>query len=834
MKKILSLNGKWDGSYQLPGEQSVTFQGNVPGCAHTDLLQEGKIADPFLNSQAEECQFIEKAVFEYTKTFVFEESTENVRLHFSCLDTYCDIWLNGKHLGFCNNMFLPWEFDVSKELQSGSNELKVRFYPPAEQVKDCPEYIACFTTERVHIRRMQCTFGWDWVERFVTMGIMGDVQLCKYVETEIDNVYIATTALDNYGAELTLQTEFKEVGEDTSLVWSILSPQGDVVWQQRRLIVENQIRQRVSLAEPELWWPNGYGEQPLYTLHITVGDKNDQVIQDIDITFGIRTIRILELQDKEGSENWNISKKMQKLSHISQTDFNEEYFGFQVLVNGYPIFCKGANWVPCEPFPSAVTDEKCKELLQLAAEAHLTMLRVWGGGLIESETFYSTCDKLGLLVIQDFQMACGEYPEDQQDFLETLRKEGAYAAKRIRNHPSLAWWTGDNENSSEGHLEKKEYWGRRAANLALEPMVNKYDPYRRFLPSSPYGGKPFESVTSGIAHSTRHLAWQFGRFKESDLSDYHEIMGAGLSRFNSEIPVFGAPSLSSMKRFLSKEVLYDDKSLEFHTKNNPIGLFKEFTIYDTHKTFSEKLLGTFQNEENRLLKMRCIQYEWVRYTMELYRRNRRYAGGALFWMYNDCWPANSWSVVDYYVNPKAGWYALKNSCRKVIGSIHKEDKEFIVTIMNDGKKDVAGTAKITLWNVHKKSPEMQQKLPFIASGNEVVHVLNIEWELPEKHHLLLLEVETAGEEHPYRTVYFPKRIADIGLPSEDGETTVRVVEKTDDSITLYAEKYTHMVDLDGDYIFEDNFFTMLPGETKTIGFRPTAMAETSEINVFGL
>ena len=138
---------------------------------------------------------------------------------------------------------------------------------------------------------------------------------------------------------------------------------------------------------------------------------------------------------------------MQKLSHISQTDFNEEYFGFQVLVNGYPIFCKGANWVPCEPFPSAVTDEKCKELLQLAAEAHLTMLRVWGGGLIESETFYSTCDKLGLLVIQDFQMACGEYPEDQQDFLETLRKEGAYAAKRIRNHPSLAWWTGDNENS---------------------------------------------------------------------------------------------------------------------------------------------------------------------------------------------------------------------------------------------------------------------------------------------------------------------------------------------------------------------------------------------------
>ena len=834
MKTILSLNGNWDGWYQLPGQEPVGFKGNVPGCAHTDLLLNGEIRDPFLDCQAEECQFIEKAVFEYTKAFYFEGETEGVRLAFSCLDTYCNIWLNGHLVGYCDNMFLPWEFDVSKQLVKGKNQLKVRFYPPAEQVKNYPNHSASFTTERVHIRRMQCTFGWDWVERFVTMGIMGNVSLYRYAETEIDNVYVATTAIDTYGAELALQAEFKTVGKNTSLIWSVLLPNGEEVWKQRRLIVENQIYHTVSLADPELWWPNGYGKQPLYTLRMVILDKDEQVIQEKDITFGIRTLRILELQDKEGSNNWKISKELQKIPHIREIDFNEEYFSFQVLVNGYPVFCKGANWVPCEPFPSAVTEEKCRELLRLAAQANLTMLRVWGGGLIESETFYTECDKLGILVTQDFQMACGEYPEEQPEFLHTLRKEAEFAAKRIRNHPSLAWWTGDNENSADGHLEMKDYTGRRAANLALEPVIKRLDPYRRFLPSSPYGGKLFKSSTSGISHNTVHLMWQFGRFRDSDLSDYHEMMMSGLSRFNNEIPIFGAPALSSMKRFLSEERLHDDACLEFHTKNNPVGLLKEFTIYDGHKTFAEKLLGTFRNEEDKLLKMRCIQYEWVRYILELYRRNKEYAGGAIFWMYNDCWPSNSWSVVDYYTNPKAGWYALKNSCRQTVGSICKKDGKFVLTVMNDGHEGVAGMASVALWNVQEKLPEKSQEIPFVVSGNETTVISTIEWELSEKDYILVMDVASEDAEYPYRTVYFPRRIADLCLPSANGETTVRITEKSESSITLQAEKYTHMVNLDGDYIFEDNYFTMLPGETRTVKYTRTAMAETTEIHLYSL
>ena len=203
-------------------------------------------------------------------------------------------------------------------------------------------------------------------------------------------------------------------------------------------------------------------------------------------------------------------------------------------------------------------------------------------------------------------------------------------------------------------------------------------------------------------------------------------------------------------------------------------------------------------------------------------------------MYNDCWPSNSWSVVDYYANPKAGWYAFKNSCSPTVGSIHREEKAFVITVMNDGRKDVKGSVRIALWNVQEQLPEKNREIPFYVSGNETAIVSKIDWELPDENYLLVMDVVAEDAEYPYRTVYFPKRIADLNLPSLRGEETVRIIERSVDSITLHAEKYTHMVDLDGDYIFEDNYFTMLPGETRTVKYTRTAMAETTEIYLYSL
>lgn len=834
MRTILSLNGQWEGCYWVPGEPAVSFEGTVPGCAHTDLLAAGMLSDIYLDKQSMDCQFVETAVFEYKKEFDWNEDAKGMHLHFACLDTFCDVWLNDIHLGFCDNMFLEWDFEVEKALKRGKNCLKVRFYPPAEHVKDYPEYEASFTTERIHIRRMQCTFGWDWVERYVTMGMEGNVELRREEEMELDGLYVATTALDAYGAELEIKADFAKVTSGKILNWSILAPNGDMVWQQERAIVEPVVRQAVSIANPKLWWPNGYGSQPLYTFHVELQEKDGSIYKEENVRFGIRTIRVLELEDPQGSANWLLSKEIQSVPHIGETDHNERYFGFRVLVNGKPIFCQGANWVPCEPFPSAVTERRLRDLLNLAVEGHLNMLRVWGGGIIESDTFYNICDELGILVTQDFLMACGQYPEEKEEFIRTLYKEAETAVRRIRNHPSLAWWTGDNENSAEGNMMQEEYRGRRAAHLAAEPAISKYDPYRRFMPSTPFGGTPYKSMTSGTGHSTMHVFWMFNWFKNGDLADYHEVMDSGLARFNNEVPVFGAPALSSMKRFLSEEHLYEDEYIEFHTKNNPVGILKEFPIYYAHKAFAEKMLGDFRSEEDKVGKLQCIQYEWVRHMIELYRRNREYASGILFWMFDDCWPANSWSLVDFYANPKSGWYAMRHTCQPLMGSMVKKNGTYEVSISNESPEEVTGMVRISMWDVEHNCKVEETTFPFISASYDTKVVGIIDWQLPEEGHVLVMDLVDGEGTLLYRTNYFPKRIRDMHLASQKGQGGAKIVERGEDFLTLETDTYVQMVNIDGDYIFEDNYFTMLPGERRIIAYRKTAQAQSDEIMIYNL
>lgn len=832
MKLICFLNGDWSGRYTSPEGKTTEFSGVVPGCAHTDLLRAGIIKDPYFEYQAAECQFIENQTFEYEKIFDFSGSTEGVKLGFERLDTFCDIWLNGIHLGFCNNMFLRWDFDVENALVEGENKLLIRFYPPAEQVEGKPKRNAAFTAERIWIRRMQCTFGWDWVERFVTMGVEGDVMLYRLDETEIDSVYIATTMLDSYGAEIKLDLQFAAIGQDTMLEWEVVSPTGELVWAQRRAIVEPEAIEFISIKSPMLWWPNGYGAQPLYCLKMRVFSSDGTLLDERENTFGIRTIRILEQKDEKDSENWKISEALKEVPHVGASDENEEYSGYQILVNGQPIFCMGGNWVPSEPFLTDVRKEKVEELLRLTAKANMNMVRVWGGGVIESDDFYDICDRLGILVCQDFLMACGEYPEEYEEFLAELEKEANQEVKRIRNHPSLAIWIGDNENSASGRLDKKNYPGRVAAYLVNGPIVNRLDPYRRFMPSSPCGGKLFGSVTCGTAHGTMHLVAMFETICHTDMSCFHEMLMAELARFNNEVPVFGAPALSSMRRFLSDELLYDDDCLEYHTKNNPSGFLLEFPIYKMHRTFSEKLFGTFKDGEDKLFKMRTLQFVWVRYMLEMYRRNRGYSSGILFWMLNDCWPSDSWSLIDYYMNPKAGWYAANQACKPIVGSIYETEGGYACRVENEANDIKEGSVKVSLWDVNGNQPVNEKVASFKVAPSSVVEALRIDWKLPEEGYVLVLDVFDTEGNTLYRTTYFPKRVVDLGLPSTRGESVLEVEEQGNGFIRIRAKKFAFVVNLDGDYIFEDNFFTMLPGEIRTIRFEAIKEASTDEVNVY--
>lgn len=825
-QREILLNGKWKGRYTLPDALPVEFEGTVPGCAHTDLLQAGMVPDYFLDNNAEDCQWIENAYFHYSREFEFTGSTQGMELSFLGLDTFCDVFLNGKKLGYCDNMFLPHTFQVSEVLKEGKNRVDVQFYPPAKMVEGFPEYNYCFTGERVHIRRMQCTFGWDWVHRFLTMGIIDDVILRRPAATEIDCLYAAATQIDQYGAELYVQADLSAVGTDTWLELEISAPDGSSIWKQRRKAVESSFHEFVSVPHPELWYPLGYGGQPLYKLCAWVTDKAGTRIGEKEITFGIRTVRILEEADEQGSPWHEKCLEIKKAEFLQEGDRNEDFAGFILLVNGEPIFCKGANWVPCEPFPSEAGAERYRELLELAAQAHMNMLRVWGGGIVEKDAFYEICDRLGILVIQDFQMACAVYPEEREDFLDVLRLEATYAVKRLRNHPCLAWWNGDNEISAAGMLEEEGYPGRIASLMAIAPVIRAHDPYRRFMPSEPYQGKPFMSVTKGTSHATFFLSWLNSVMRKSDMSDFHQILSQFLSRFNCEMSVLGLPANSSMRRFLSGDLLYDHVSHRFHMKNHPAPEFRDFGMYDMMEKAAREFLGAFKDREDRLYKMQYIQYEWVRYTLELFRRNKWFASGLLFWMYNDCWPAIGLSMVDYYSNPKAGYYGFQYAGKPVQSSICAEENGYGVYILNDSLKPVAGDLHLFIQNMRDKKPLWECTVPFSSPANQSCRIWWGEAPLPESGAVLVGEIITAqGKE---RTVYFPKRIADLGLPSREDEP-VRLLDRTEDTLTVQASAYVHAVGFDGDYRFEDNFFTMLPGETRTIHYAPLLRSASQDI-----
>ena len=485
-------------------------------------------------------------------------------------------------------------------------------------------------------------------------------------------------------------------------------------------------------------------------------------------------------------------------------------------MNGVPIFCKGANWVPCEPFPSQETPEKISRLLEMTKQANANMVRVWGGGLFEQDCFYDECDRLGVLVTQDFLMACGSYPEDDPDFLHQLRLEAEHACRRLRNHACLVWWSGDNENGMGADEDMVNYGGRRAAMRTIAPVIESLDPNRPFLPSSPYKGRPFGSITCGTTHNTNYIGAWFSYIRNHDMKDYRVYFENYLSRFCAEGPVMGFDRPSSLRRNMTEEDIYgeDEGIMRFHTKNNPSGIFREFQIYDYLCAIADKLLGPGACAQDRVLKRQYVQYEWIRITMEQYRREKWFSSGMIYWMLDDIWPANGWAIVDYYVRPKAAWYALRRTCARVIASIGKGDGEVVrLSVCVDGRAPATGKARLFLQPFDSPTPLWVREADYQVEANSSQVVLEVT--PPPAGAEAILMAEIAGEDYHDRAWLFESRPQDCRFPG----VAPQVVAADESSITLLATQYVHAVELDGDCFFEDNFFSMLPGESRTIRYR---------------
>lgn len=799
MNKI-NLNGCWN---LYKNDETASIPATVPGCVHTDLINNGLIKDIYYRDNADGVQWIENQNWKYERSFTADKIEPGARLVFEGLDVYCDVYLNGVHLGYCDDMFIPHSFDVDGILKAGENTITVCFYSPIEKTKGKPALIAAFTKERLYTRRVQCTYGWDWVQRFVTCGIIKDAYIIFDNSQRCEKAYIYTKSIDDFSAQICVEADFVNVSGKTAMFE--ITHDGKTVYKYEVYADRPMVKFYADIPNPVLW--NIGSDNKLYTLTCTV--ENEIFTQ----SFGIRTAKILQLKDEKGSKSYEKCLFLRSTSSGKEYDRNEEFSSFELVVNGKRVMCKGSNWVPCDPFISEETDEKITEILELAREANVNMIRVWGGGVFEKDHFYNECDRLGISVTQDFLMACGSYPEKEDWFIEHLTAEAKHAACKLRNHPCLVWWSGDNENAILGCDSDVDYQGRRSALEGIAPVLARYDYMRPFLPSSPYGGKPYASKTVGTTHNTQFLGEHLFPYMDADdLSDYKEYFKEYDARFIAEEPCYGSADIDTLLKFMTEDDVHNNINMwYYHSKTNP-AMHKELMDYCLQ--FAEGILGKFQDNADRFFKLRYIMYEWMRVTLERARRSRGFCNGIIYWMLNDCWPAaGSWSIIDYYNKPKAGYYSFKRCADAVALSFDKEDGHLYIYLCNDSDEQVSKKVKLML--VDKKS-------------GDVVKTDEVSITAPAQSSQAACADAVLPDDNTVAFAYADDKCAfykNGNLAIEKCENP-EIIEQSESSITLKANNYTHVVALTGG-IFEDNFFFMQKGETRKINI----LNKTDDIDI---
>ncbi len=815
--KVFSLDGTWElKGYSPDRSEYVVLNATVPGQVHTDLFREALIPDPFWRDNAELCQWPEQWEWRYKKVFDLPENfmQEWVVLQFDGLDTYADIYINGKKIGTptvlsSQDMFLPFEYDVSIDfLKPKGNVIEVRFYPIAKYAdyksKIKPLLGAFEDPYRPYVRRNQSTFGWDWVHRFITAGIWRPARLVSYQNARIDNVYIYTSDLSENQADLhvELQSTLKGKVAKTAKL-SLISPDGKVVWTKESEASDTSLKFDFNIVNPQLWWPNGSGEQPLYTLTAKLSDASGNILHSKSTETGIRTIEIEEIPDK-----------------------NDVGSSFTLIVNGKRIYAKGANWVPASPFPATVTKEKYELLLSQFQQGGFNMMRVWGGGIYESDIFWKKCNEKGIMVSQDLMLACQNYPVDEPAFAQLLMKEFEANIKKQRNHPSLIFWSGDNELGLGA--KPSDNWPLKEFHLKnTAPLVAKLDPSRPFRITSPLGIDP--KTTNSLKSGDSHTSSFYNEKKE----DYRmDIDKNSSGRFMSEYFATGLPPKRSLMKFMTEEDLITGEMLEYHTKDNPYhggGL----TLYRRVESDATNLYGLAEvGSDQWISQMEYLQYDVMRLGLEANRRRKFYSSGISFWMFNDQWPASGWSMVDYWGGRKAAWYGAAAGSRPIITASQLENNKIIWSVINDLFEDKKVRIEV------KVQPTDNEKLRFLKSfeitvpANESIEAISLPLDdiKSKLGNDAVLVCEIKYEDGYDRSYWTPGLPQDVVYPRNELKVKIKN-NGSEGLITLQSKYWARVVNMDAEGIdFEDNFFEMLPGEKRTIKWK-SHKKETGDIKV---
>ena len=686
---IQLLNQGWT----LNGDTlDINMQVDVPSVVQQSLYENGLIPHPYLGTVENDLLWISDHTWDYSLHFDADRdllNKENIELVFDGIDTYADVVLNGEKLFFADNQFRTWKHEVKDLLKKKDNCLEVRFIRyDSTQLALYEQHQPRLPEKYAVTRKAPYQHGWDWAPKYKNVGIWKRVELIGWSDAKLQNAYVVTDNVDNEIAKMRLCLGVESEAEGDYMVEIYVNGEKN---SQKSIHHKGGFQNgnlTFEIEKPELWWPNEMGEQPLYVFGVLLKD-GDKVLDGKAIWSGIKTFEMVDEPDSIGR-------------------------AFYFKVNGVPFYAKGANYVPEEMIETWNDVNHTIQLLEQAKDAHFNMLRVWGGGVYPSEDFFTLCDKLGILVWEDFMYAGTMYPYDE-DFLENARIEAEEQVKRLASHPSLALWCGGNE-ISEGYYnwgwQQSLNWSEeddRAIKAGYDKLfesilpqaVAQYDGTRPYWPSSPSKGwGRSESLTQGDVHYWG--VW----WGEQPYEMYREKVG----RFNSEYGYQSYPDYQTLLKIAQGEDLNKEAEVIAAHQKHPRGTRQIDDFIQRYYPDAQP-----KNFEEYVHLSQLSQAYGMAVAIEAHRTAKPYNMGTLYWQLNDAWPVTSWSSIDYYGNPKVFHERLKTLYAPVLLSIDRKDYGVFVT--SDLMRDIDGTLSVVVCDL-ENHPLFEKKVEVKMEANE--------------------------------------------------------------------------------------------------------------------
>ena len=803
MHKI-SLNGVWR---VTQAGKSGTFPAQVPGCIHTDLLKAGKIGDPFYRENEASQQWIGETGWSYVRDVQVPASAlawDRVLLRCEGLDTLATIAINGQKVGQADNMYRTWEFDVKSALKVGRNRIEVTFDSvipeiiKRQQTRSLPGWGGPQEIKgRAWIRKEPCNFGWDWGPTLVTCGIWREMSVVAFNSVRLTGVEIRQFHV-NGAVTLSVLPEIDRVAE-IPVQTKIRVRLGETLIGEISGTYQNTTSTplELTLPNPQLWWPNGLGEHPLYTVEVEILNAQGTVLDTITRRVGLRTLRLDRHPDQWGES-------------------------FQFVVNGVPFFAKGANWIPADSFATRLTQADYTRLLNDTAEANMNMLRVWGGGIYENDCFYDLCDSLGICVWQDFMFACSTYPTFDEAFMANVKAELEDNIRRLRHHACIALWCGNNELEQglvgdtwgNSHMSWEDY-GKLFDKLMPE-IVHALNPDSDYWPCSPHSPQGDRRDHANPKCGDAHL-WDVWHGRKP-----FEWYRTCEHRFNSEFGFQSFPEPKTVYGFTQPGDRNVTTHVMEHHQRNGIG----------NAVIMQYMLDWFRlpNAFENTLWLSQIQQGMARkYAVEHWRRAMPRGMGTMYWQLNDCWPVASWSSIDYHGRWKALHYMARNFYAPLLISALEDARTGTVElhVTNDLREPVSGKVTWIITNTAGKTLTKGTK-PIVATAlantkAETLDLSKLLQKVGPREVIVWADLWVNGKRRSSNLALFA-RPKHLELSAPKISMTLKDLKDGAFEVTLKADKPALWAWLEIEKVdakFSNNFMHLLPGRAETVIVTPS-------------